>query len=130
VAKALAEAVARVQAEATKAPNDKALQAVLAKAKELSNQANTDLANAQKMATELTAKVKPATDAHAAAVKKAADVQAEVAMAPKMIEAKTAAVKAAQAKATTDQTALDQANAAVKATSEKVDRLKAALTKS
>lgn len=128
LAKALTEALAKVQAEATKAPNDKALQGVLAKARDLVTQANADLANAQKLATEATTKVKPATDAMTAAQAKLNEVTAQVAMAPKIVEAKLAVVKAAQAKAAADQTALDQANAAVKAANEKVDRLKTALT--
>ena len=127
LAKALAEAAAKVQAEAAKAPADKAMQSAAAKAKDIVTQANADLAAAQKALADLQGKVKPAIDAHTAAVKKAADVQAQVTAAPKAVETKTAAQKVAQTKAAADQAALDQAIGAVKTANEKVDRLKAAI---
>ena len=128
LAKALAEAAGKVKASADKAPADRALAAAAARARELATQAGADVAAAQKTLTPLNAAVKMTTDQVTAAQKNLAAVTMQVAAAPKQIAALTAAARAATAKAAADQAAHEQALAALKSASARLDRLKALLT--
>jgi Planctomycete cytochrome C/WD domain, G-beta repeat len=128
LARALTEAAGKVKAEAAKIPADRALAAALARATELATQAASELGTAQKNLATMTAAVKAAGDQMAVAQKNLVAVTSQAAAAPKQVAPRAAAVKAAAAKAVADQAAFDQAQAAVKAGSEKLDRLKTALT--
>ncbi len=125
--KALTEAATKVKTEADKKKDDKALAGAAARAAEIANQAAAELTAAQKNVTTAMAGQKLATDQLAVAQKNDMTARANAVNAPKEIAARTATARTTADKAKADQVALDQANAAVKAAADKVDRTKAAL---
>jgi hypothetical protein len=128
VAKAYAEALAKVNDAAAKAKENKALAEAAAKAKATSDAAAGELAAAQKALADATNAAKAGQEALVKAQQAAATAQAAAAQAPKNVEAQQAALKNAQAKAAADKAALDAAAAALGEARARVERLKAATT--
>jgi hypothetical protein len=131
LAQALLEAANKVKAAADKASQDKALAGAAARARLLSDQAAAELTAARKAATDaVTANQKANADLAAAQQNVVATTNAAAA-APKLVEARQAALKAATTKAAADRTALDQSTAGVTAATAAVEKWKnaQALTK-
>jgi hypothetical protein len=127
LAKALAEAAAKVTDASALAPVDKALAAAAAKAKEIAAAAANDLGAAQKNLPLLTQAAKIAADQSTAAAQAVTTATAAMNAAPQQVPPKAAAAKAAADRAAADKLAADRAVQAVTDAAAKLDRWKAAL---
>jgi hypothetical protein len=113
LAKALAEAAAKVKAEADKTRDNPALAAASTRAQTLATQVAGELAVAQKALVGATAAVKTAETAVTQAQQAHTTAVASAQAAPKTVMALQAAVKANQPKAAADKLAADQATVEV-----------------
>ncbi len=127
LAKALTQAAATVADTAAKAPQDKALAAAALKAKGIADTAIAEAAAAKKATESLTAAVQKATAEYAAGMQAMTATDAAAKAAPGQVPPKQQAQQAAQTKANADKTALDAAQAAVKAAADRVEKWKAVL---
>jgi hypothetical protein len=111
LSKALAEAAAKVAAEADKARDNAALEAASKRALALSGQASAELVLAEKTLTDMVAASKAVEPALAPAQQAFNAAQAAAQAATKNLPALQAALKAAQPKAAADKAAADRAAA-------------------
>jgi hypothetical protein len=111
LSKALAEAAAKVKAEADKARDNAALAAATTRAEALAGQASAELELAQKTLTTMTAASKAVEPGLAQAQQAFNTAQAAAQSAPKNLAGLQAALKAAQTKAVADKAAADRAAA-------------------
>jgi hypothetical protein len=111
LSKALAEAAAKVKAEADKERDNTALAAASTRAEALSGQASAELTLAKKTLTDMTAATKAVEPGLAQAQLAFNTAQAAAQAAPKNLAALQAALKAAQPKAAADKLAADRATA-------------------
>lgn len=126
LARALAEAAAKVKAEADKAKENGELQAAAQRALTLASQAAAELALAQKSEAGLAAALKAVEPTVAPAQQTLAAAQAVAQAAPKNLPPAQNAVKMAQAKAAADKAAVDQSAAELAPARARIDRLRAA----
>jgi hypothetical protein len=127
LARAYAEATAKVKDAADKAKDNKELAAALARSQAIATQTATELAAAQKSANDLAAAAKLANDQLAAAQNAVTAANATAAAAPKQVEAQTAAVRATATKASAEKVAADQSAAALAAAKTRAEKWKASL---
>jgi hypothetical protein len=111
LSKALAEAAAKVSAEAEKARDNTALEAASKRALALSGQASAELVLAEKTLTDMKAASKAVEPALAPAQQAFNTAQAAAQAAPKNLAALQTALKATQPKAAADKMAADRAAA-------------------
>jgi len=124
LAQALTEAANKVKATADKVPQDRALAAATAKARSLADQVASELPTARKAVTDTTAAAQKANAELTGVQQNVTATTNAAAAAPKLVEARQAALKAATVKAATDQAALDQANAGLAAATAAVEKWK------
>lgn len=127
LAQALLEAANKVKAVADKTPQNKAMAMTATRARSLSDQAAAELVAARKAVVEMTAAHQKANAELAVAQQNVTATTNAANTAPKLVEARQAALKTATAKAMGDQAALAQATAALAPAKAIVEKWKTAL---
>lgn len=127
LAQALLEAANKVKATADKTPQNKAMAMTATRARSLSDQAAAELVAARRAVVEMTAAHQKANTELAVAQQNVTATTNAANTAPKLVEARQAALKTATAKAMEDQAAFAQATAALAPAKATVEKWKTAL---
>jgi hypothetical protein len=122
----LNETASKLKATADKAPQDRGLVAAAARARSLADQVSAELPAARKAVTDATAAIQKASTELAGVQQNVTATTNAAVAAPKLVEARQAALKAAMVKAAADQAALEQGKAGVTAAMAAVEKWKSA----